>query len=463
MKVKIVFVLSSPGAFIFYDEVIRYLASQGHEIDVWHGPINKASLSDRALRAAQSETGTCRTEQLVRSRWSRIAWDLRGLIDCYVYFSPNHLSPWLEKRWENYLSAPLRKMLEVPGFGKWVFSPAVQSLLRAVEKRIPLDTRIVRQVEASRADVFVASPYIYGHSHEVDYARAAHSLGIPTIAVVQSWDNLTTKGTYHHLPDLLCVWNQALLEEAVNIHAIPQQRIAITGAPRFDAWFATSPSTTREQFLGMVGFNRDDIYVTYLCSSNFIAGNETSFVCELADTLAVYPATQHIKLLVRPYPSNAEIWNGISRQNIVVWPPRGDIPDTPDARHHFYDTLYHSIAAFGVNTTAFLEAAIADKPCITAFTEHYQRSQVESAHFQHLMRADFIEIANGLDQAVDHIARTCAGSDPKANSRRRFVHEFIRPHGLSTPASQVMAGVIIALAEKQPVDTFQPSVYEMER
>jgi hypothetical protein len=456
--VKIVFVISSPGAFIFFEEVARFLASEEHEVEIWHGPLNKASLSDRALRSAQLETGTCRSDDLRLSKWRWLSWNIRVLLDCGVYFRPGHLSPWLEKRWEQYLFPPLRILLSIRLIRNLVFRDRPQKFLRRMEGKIPVDGNIIRHLESAGADIVVASPFIYAHSREVDYVKGAIALNIPTAVVVQSWDNLTTKGTYHAMPDALFVWNQALAEEAVQIHGIPSKRIVVTGAPRFDAWFATTPSRTRKEFLKQVGFDENDQYLTYLCSSNSISGDETAFVGEFADALSLDDHTRHLKILVRPYPSNPGIWDGVSRMNMIVWPKGGDIPDTAEARNNFFDTLYYGIAAFGVNTTAFLEAAIADKPCITAFTGRYQRTQVESAHFQHLLRADFIQVADGFEQAASLLGEIFDGADARKENRRRFVREFIRPCGLDRPAAVVMAGALTALAQRQAVETVRRSV-----
>ena len=83
-------------------------------------------------------------------------------------------------------------------------------------------------------DVVVASPYIFSLSREVEYVKAARSLGIPTVVVVLSWDNLTSKGTFHVLPDLTLVWNSALAEEAASLHDVPKEKLVVTGAPVFD-------------------------------------------------------------------------------------------------------------------------------------------------------------------------------------------------------------------------------------
>ncbi len=448
---KILFALLSAGSFIFYDEVARRLCSQGHSVRIWHGRSIKASLSNRALLAAQRETGNCTSGILRAAALSWVLSDIREARGSGIYNRANHPSPWLGRRRDKYFSIPLRLLLKINPFRKLLLGQSSQLLFNRWEARLVPDRAITRELLSLEPDIIVASPYIYGRPLEVDYVKAAKALNIPTIVVVQSWDNLTTKGTFYVLPDVLIVWNQPLADEAVEIHNVPRERILITGAPRFDAWFATQPSCTRAEFCHKVGFDPDQEYVTYLCSSNSIAGDETAFVSDFARALLNHSGTRNLKVLVRPYPSNASIWEGVSVENIVIWPPCGDIPDTPEARSNFFDSLYFSLAAFGVNTTAFLEAAISDKPCVTAITEHYRRTQVESAHFKHLLRADFIEIARGFDQVANLLTAIQSGADSKAGNRRRFVREFIRPYGLDVPAANLMAQVIEGFAQRKPL------------
>lgn len=443
---KILFALANPGAFGFYDSVARELCRQGHTVKVWYGPTKKAIVTDHLLKRCQDETQNCASAELHRPALGQLLFDIRGLIDCGVYFNPKHPSPWLEKRWEKSLSRPLKKALKHTLFRKMVFGPRMQQVLSQADRLIPPDRMITRDLKRCRPDVIVASPYIYGRSLEKEYVRAAHHLGIPTIAVVQSWDNLTTKGTYNIQPDVLLVWNAPLLEEAVEIHAVPRGKIVITGAPRFDTWFATEPSRSRGEFYAQVGLDPELSFVTYLCSSYSIAGDETAFVVELAQALLDDPKTKELKILVRPYPSNAAVWENIVAENLIVWPPGGALPHTEQARYDFYDTLWYSIAVAGVNTTAFLEAAIVDRPCLTVVTPRYQRTQIESAHFQHLRDADFIEIAESFNEFAILLANILSGKDTKADNRRRFVREFIRPSGVDQPAAPIMAEAILSVA-----------------
>src|SRR6185436_15012933 len=107
---------------------------------------------------------------------------------------------------------------------------------------------------------------------------SARALGIRTALCVASWDNLTNKGLIHGDVDLVTVWNDAMKQEAVAFHGIAPARVAVTGAQPFDHWFEWSPRTTREEFCRRVGLPAGKPYILYLCSSGFIAPQESPFV-----------------------------------------------------------------------------------------------------------------------------------------------------------------------------------------
>ena len=77
---------------------------------------------------------------------------------------------------------------------------------------------------------------------ESDYVRAAAELGVPTVLVVASWDNLTNKGLIRDVPTLTIVWNEMQVEEAVRLHKIPEERVIPVGAHSFDHWFSWEPA-----------------------------------------------------------------------------------------------------------------------------------------------------------------------------------------------------------------------------
>ena len=120
---------------------------------------------------------------------------------------------------------------------------------------------------------------------EADYLHAARTLGIPTIGYVNSWDNLTSKGTIHVVPDLYIVWNEPIALEAVEIHDVPRPTVRITGAPHLDMFFSLRPQRDRAQLCAEMGC-ADAPYMVFLCSSRTICENEVPMVKAMADALA---------------------------------------------------------------------------------------------------------------------------------------------------------------------------------
>jgi hypothetical protein len=324
-----------------------------------------------------------------------------------------------------------------------------------MERRIPPDPDIVRWLEAHRPDVVVASPYIVPRTGEIEYIQAARTLDIPTVAIVLSWDNLTTKGTFHIIPDAVFVWNEALAQEATSLHDVPQDKIFITGAPVFDFWFEMQPSLDFESFAKKIGIGAHQPYVLYLCSSKYISGDETSIVRAYAAALRDNPNTAHLRVMVRPHPLNATIWDGFEDQNIAIWPKDPSWVDTAEAKQDYYNSIYHSTAVVGVNTSAFLEAAILDKPCVTILIAQYRFKQSERGHFRHLLNGNFLEVTHSFSESASVIAGILAGKDSKKEQRHRFVRDFIRPHGFDHYASEIMAKAIESTALRREIQQYR--------
>ena len=88
---------------------------------------------------------------------------------------------------------------------------------------------------------------------EIRLLRAAKRKKIKSLAVVPSWDNLTSKGVMGVKPDYLAVWNEIMVDEAVELHAFRKDRIFITGPLQFDNFF--NPSYKMDEDLFRKKFN----------------------------------------------------------------------------------------------------------------------------------------------------------------------------------------------------------------
>jgi len=405
----IVLALHHDGAFRSFDGVVRELCDRGHRVTALIGEQDKPARQDRGLRVCADEVEGFDVEPLLtRRRWLRLA-GVRELQDCAIFLKPNHPSPAIAARFRRLVRYPLRHVAKRPRLLRIAASPGVQRILRRVEPLIPPDPAVLRWLRARGPDVVVASPFILPRSGELEYAKAARILGIPTVVAVLSWDNLTTKGTFHLDPDRVFVWNRDLVREAIEIHGIAPRRLVVTGAPPFDYLFDAFAAPDRKSFCEEAGLDPDAPYVLYLGSSSFIAGDETPFVEGLVQSLRSHPGIATAQILVRPHPLNAADWRGFRADGVVVWPRDGEWVDFDAAQARLRTSLLHAAATLGVNTSAFLEAAIVDRPSVVVLTEQYRSRQTELGHFRLLLKAGFLHEARGFEEAGDVLSRLLAG------------------------------------------------------
>lgn len=448
---KIAFVLSQGKHYFYYDRVTRLLHAEGHEVRIVC-PVDfseDGNKSGRALvRLLKEEPGIV-LEDAIQPLHKHSYWVglLRNLRDYAVFVRPEHPSPHLAPAWIGKdLSQKMLKRLELPGIRAFIRSKAARRLFAWLESRIQPDEDILNWFKSFQPQVVFASPFVFRGEVEVAYAKAAQSLNIPVIASLLSWDNLTSKGTYHVMPDKLFVWNQSLGAEAVQIHDFEPRQVFVTGAPVYDPWFDLSPSADRASFCARIGLNPAKPYVLYLCSSKSISDRETELIRKLILRFEQVNERSRPALVVRPHPFKDMETDGLENEWVKVFPKGGQRPDTDEARSTYYDSLVYSAAVIGVNTTGFLESAILDKPCLTLVTSLTSQGQEMRAHFKHLMDAGYIEVAKDFSELVSKTMAIVSGADARNENRMKFVQDFIRPHGLDAPASQVMTGAILAVA-----------------
>ena len=458
------------------ETVVRELDVRGHETLMLHGTrldggkakdrmkTKKAKMvfMGRGIEVAEGEISSLKTgyrpdPEEARQKRLRVG---RQVVNRGIYMHPGHPSPdrvvgGIEK------SLPLKaKKFVESKLGQAVLRrPASLRAWRAYEQRGSASESVTALLREVNPDVVLVSPSIWPKNPvEADYIYAAKKLGIPTIGYLNSWDNLTSKGTVHVLPDVFIVWNEALAEEAESIHLIPRKVIRVTGAPHLDHFFDMEPTLSRADACRELGLPDDSPYVVYLCSSRTLIADETHIVAGIADALAAQLGEKAPKVLVRPHPVNPEPWETFEHPGVVTYPKHGDQADTPASWQEYFNQLTYASAFVGLNTTAFLEAAVADRPCMTIVSDEFFAQQGLTGHFRHLLAADFLEVAHDVGEVATRVGRVLDGADEKAEGRRRFAKDFLRPRGVEITARSVVADTIEEVAGPAAAATRRPAV-----
>jgi hypothetical protein len=329
------------------------------------------------------------------------------------------------------------------------------ALLARLEAAIPTSRAIDRHLRELRPDVVLVNGVIRKGS-QVDFVKSARRLRIPVGVTIASWDNLTNKGLIKVVPDRVFVWNEIQRTEATEQHGIPAGNVVATGAQHFDEWFARKPSTSYEEFARKVGLDPARGYVLYLGSSAFITENagEVEFVERWIEALRASDdeRVSGLGVLVRPHPGAPRRWRGhdLGRfGNVAVWPEVGVATVLAGSRDDFFDSLWHSSAVVGINTTAMIEAGIVGKSVLTILAPEF--AQETTLHFHYLLadNGGFVHVAASLPEHVAQLADVLGGARDDER-RRAFVQSFVRPHGLDRPATGVYADAVEELASLKP-------------
>ncbi len=336
----------------------------------------------------------------------------------------------------------------------------LDTLFAAMEGLIPHDPSLDVFLQHARPDLVILSPLIDLGSSMTDMVKSARAAGIPSAQLLFSWDNFSTKGCLHEIPDWIFVWNEQQREEAVALHGVPRERIVITGACRFDDFFARSPATTRQEFCVPLGLDVDRPIVTYVCSSPLVSGAEWDFVRDWRDAIrrSADPLLRNANLLIRPHPvAQPESLNGRTVVPLKVGKTGSfdvvrpfEDPGTVVAfakRSGYYDTLYHSAAVVGLNTSAEIEAAMLGRPVLTVVADHPAiDGQASTLHFHYIVdrQGGFVRLAESLDEHASQLAAALV--EPIRNEPLPAVARFVRPVDWTRPAGLVLADAIEAVA-----------------
>lgn len=456
---RVAFVLREPTFFRFVEGIIRSLLERGHRVALISpqtSSLKNFSFDIRdsvaLINAQTASNGTAgnlmflplTVDQRRRAAWVTVARHLRS----YAYRVSGKYQ-WVEsqrERWVTFLPYNIQRVFHWGGRKRieaFLDLKIVRAALARAETLSRPQPAVVFQLRELDPDVVIATPVVYpSYSGEVDYLKAASTLGVPSCVLVASWDHLTVRGVFPMIPDAVLVWSEAQVDEAINVHGVPKDRIATVGAPVFDQWFSLGYREPREVFCQRAGLNPARPYVVYAVSSP-VFGNESAIAVRLASELTARAGDTGIQLLVRPHPLRGVGLNQMNESGLHVWPSVGAFPMEAEQKQHYFNTLYHAAAVIGLNTTVFLEAMILDKPCVSIASQVAARAPL--AHYEHLVDADCCELVADEAAAAAAVIDLLRGRDAKHEARHRFVKNFIRPRSLDQPAAQAAVEAIEAL------------------
>jgi hypothetical protein len=452
---KILFLARHFSYLRLFESAITELAERGHVLHLSadrEESLGGAGLVER-LAARYPNVTVGWTPGRQSGAWADLGRKLRLGIDYLRFLDPRYdMAPRLRGRSEERTPQTVRWLAQLPMFRGAAGRRSLGWILRQAEQAVPRSRELDAFYRVQAPDVVLITPLIDLGSPQLDHYMSARALGLRTVLCVGSWDYLSSKSLLRAVPDLVTVWNDTQKREAMELHGVPAERIAVTGAQCYDQWFDRRPSRSRDEFCERVGLDSTKPFILYLCSSLFKnTANEALFVERWVQQVrgGADPAVRDAGILIRPHPRRLDEWQQVDLtefRNVSLF---GDHPVDPATKNDYFDSLYYAAAVVGLNTSAMLEAAVVGKPVLSVVLPDISRDNQEGTiHFHYLLEVGggLLILARSLEEHVTQLSAALADPHPGVERARRFTEGFIRPQGLDRPSTPLFAAAIEGVA-----------------
>lgn len=160
------------------------------------------------------------------------------------------------------------------------------------QNRIPVNEDLILYITNLKPDLILFPSSAYDPDGN-DVARIGKLYGVPTLFLIDNWDNLSSKSIFWAFPDHLGVWGQQSKEQAMRIHGFSPDRVTPLGTPRFDNYFILRDQALTRHF--------DFEYVLF--AGLAIAFDEVAALRIIEQEIASKPDVYGgLKVVYRPHP-----------------------------------------------------------------------------------------------------------------------------------------------------------------
>jgi len=247
---------------------------------------------------------------------------------------------------------------------------------------------------------------------------AAKKLGIPTLAYIPSWDNVTTKNRMLFKYDGYIVWSEQIKKELREVYPYTKnQPVYIVGAPQYDVFKQDRFYQSRADFCRAQNLNPELPVIVYAIGSpNFL--QEHHGAIDLAERIFRGDLGK-VQMLVRPHPihDNAELHEFFDR-----FAPAVRLQQTPNAGKkiakrsqdkeqiiEWVNTFRHADVVVNLSSTVTIDAAIFDHPVVNLDFDPQPGARDQELikdinhkwnHFQPIAESGGVWLVNNPDETV---------------------------------------------------------------
>lgn len=324
-----------------------------------------------------------------------------------------------------------------------------------------LPSRMMELVRKLTPDVLI-HPTVFDGYFVNDFVLVGRRLGIPTLAIMNSWDNPSTKRAVADKPDWVLVWGPQTQAHAVRYMGIDSKRVIAFGAAQFDV-YAGPPRLTREAFCRDYGIDPAKRILLYAGSSK--GADEFQHLCMIEEAIDRGDLV-NVAVVYRPHPWGEGGYKGERlldhpwRHVFIEQSMRGYLEAVGSgSKKQIYladyatthDVLSSIDALVSPLSTIILEAALHGKPVLCFIPEQKEGSslglQARLPHFEDMYNCPAVLMADGEDMLIPRLRELVArvGDVRFAHDLRVASAHFVTP--FDEPFSERIVELVSDIAE----------------
>jgi hypothetical protein len=307
---------------------------------------------------------------------------------------------------------------------------------------------------------------VFFWSADYPVLKAAVARHIPTVLLVSSWDNLTSKGVFPARVDRLVVWNSILAEEAVALHGFTEDQTFVAGVPQFDIYADKSKLPDRASFFRRVGADPDKALITFALCNERLCPDEFAVVERLWKAMREGALGRPSQLLCRVHPQAAAFGRMFPDELRGLPDLLLDVPgragahldrDTSlDDMKHLAATMWHSDVLIQTSSTTAIDAAAMDTPVVSAAFDGYRTLPDDQSvrkyhlytHYKKLLALGGVRVAHSLEQLVEILRGYLDDPSRDREGRARIVERQCL--AIDGKAGERMAHYVLNMAAAGP-------------
>jgi len=318
-------------------------------------------------------------------------------------------------------------------FGKFYASKTALRFIASVLSKKNTYSDLFKQYKPD----LVFSTDIYD-THDRDLIRESKKNGIPTIGMVRSWDNVTTKGVLLSVPERIIVPSDILKDELIEYNKIKPDKISVTGIPHYDECIKPR-KISREQFFEKMGLDPNKKLILVAPAGTILYKHDGEALKLLQELKRENAFSAPLQFLVR-FPIGYGIGlDGFDGGGDFVFDSPGSNVSggsgeqkfselTKGAALHLNDSLYYSDIIITLTSTIAIDAAVFDKPAIIYSIKKNKSDDIKKflkyTHYKKFINFNFTKLATSRAELIDYINGYLVNPDLDKDRRSELVGKY---------------------------------------